>query len=110
MNFLIQDAYAQAAPAAPGGGYLFELLPLLLLFVVFYFFLIRPQTKRQKDHQQMVASLAKGDEAVTNGGIAGRVTDIGDNFLSLEIAKGIEVKVQKQAISAVLPKGTLKSL
>jgi preprotein translocase subunit YajC len=107
LNFVIADAHAQTAPGG-GAGFL-EFLPLLILFVVFYFFLIRPQMKRQKDHKQMVEALAKGDEIVTNGGIAGRITDIGDHFLTVEIAKGMEVKVQKQAIGAILPKGTLKS-
>jgi preprotein translocase subunit YajC len=111
MSFLIDDAYAQAAPASPaGGGLLFEMLPLLLLFAVFYFFLIRPQMKKQKEHQNMVGALAKGDEIVSNGGLAGRITDIGETFLSVEVAKGVEVKLQKAAVGAVLPKGTLKSL
>ena len=109
MNLFIQDAYAQAAPAGGGGAGMLELLPLLILFVVFYMFLIRPQMKRQKEHRQLVEGLAKGDEVVTNGGIAGRIIDLSEHFLSVEIAKGVEVKVQKQAVATVLPKGTLKS-
>lgn len=109
FNFLIADAHAQAAPVGGGGAGLLEFAPLLILFVVFYFFLIRPQMKRQREHKQMVEGLSKGDEIVTNGGIAGRVTDVGDHFLTVEISKGLEVKVQKQAVGAVLPKGTLKS-
>lgn len=85
-------------------------LPLIILFVVFYLFLIRPQMKRQKEHTKMVQNLAKGDEAVTNGGLLGRITEVGDNFIKLEIAKGTEVKVQKHAIAQIMPKGTVKDL
>ncbi len=109
MNILIADAHAQTAPASGGGAGMLELLPLLVLFAVFYFFLIRPQMKRQKEHRQLVEALAKGDEIVTSGGIAGRITDMSDTFLTMEIAKGIEVKVQKQAVGAILPKGSLKA-
>lgn len=109
MNIFIADAHAQTAPASGGGAGMLELLPLLVLFAVFYFFLIRPQMKRQKEHRQMVEALAKGDEIVTSGGIAGRITDMSDTFLTMEIAKGIEVKVQKQAVGAILPKGSLKT-
>ena len=109
MNIFIADARAQATPASGGGAGMLELLPLLVLFAVFYFFLIRPQMKRQKEHRQMVEALAKGDEIVTSGGIAGRITDMSDTFLTMEIAKGIEVKVQKQAVGAILPKGSLKT-
>lgn len=108
MDFFISNAWAQAG--APAGAGLIELAPLLILFVVFYFFLIRPQMKRQKEHRKMVEALAKGDEVVTSGGVAGRITEVGEGFISLEIAKGVEVKAQRAAVSAVLPKGTLKSL
>jgi preprotein translocase subunit YajC len=109
LDFFVSSAQAQAAaPAGPGAGML-EFLPLLVLFVVFYFMLIRPQMKRQKEHKRLVEALAKGDEVVTSGGMAGKITEVGDSFLTLEIAKGIEVKVQRQAIGAVLPKGTLKT-
>ena len=110
----ISQAFAQApAPAAAPDSFLGSLgsmLPLLLMFVVLYFVMIRPQMKRQKEHRQMVDKLAKGDEVVTSGGIAGRIDDVGESFLTVEIADGTKVKLQKGAVSAVLPKGTLKSL
>ncbi|MDY6943348.1 MAG: preprotein translocase subunit YajC [Pseudomonadota bacterium] len=106
MSFFIGDAWAQSAPAEP--SLITTLLPLVVLFVLFYFLLIRPQTKRAKQHREMVAAISKGDEVTTNGGLAGRVTEVGDNFLELEIADKVVVKVQRQAIGSVLPKGTLK--
>jgi preprotein translocase subunit YajC len=109
MNLFIADAWAQAAPAAPEQS-AFAFLPLIILFVVFYLFLIRPQVKRQKEHQKLVQALGKGDEIVTSGGIVGRIVDVGDNFLKVEIAKGVEVRLQKPAVTTVLPKGTLKDL
>lgn len=109
MDFLISNAYAQAADAAAQPNPLFSFLPLLVLFAVFYFMLIRPQMRRAKEQKNMIAALAKGDEVVTNGGIAGRVDDIGDSFVTLEIAPNVKIKLQKNAISLVLPKGTLKS-
>ena len=112
MSFFISDALADGAAAAgaaqPGGG-LLGMLPLLLIFVLFYFMLIRPQAKRTKEHKNMVETLAKGDEVVTNGGLLGRVTDVGENFLTVKVADGVEVKVQKQSVSALVPKGTIKS-
>ncbi len=108
MDFLIPNAWAAGAPAQ--GNALAEMLPLLILFVVFYLFLIRPQMKKAKEQRQMVDALQKGDEVVTSGGLLGRITQIGDNFLVLEVSKGIELKVQRQAVSQVLPKGTLKTL
>jgi preprotein translocase subunit YajC len=112
MSFFLSDAYAQAAPAtAPGGAdALMQYLPLVLIFVVFYFVLIRPQSKRAKEHTKMVSTLAKGDEVVTNGGLLGRITEVGENFVQIEVADAIQVKVQKQAIASLMPKGTLKSL
>lgn len=108
MNFLISDAYA-ADPAAPGaGGGILGFLPLIVLFVIFYFLLIRPQTKRAKEHKAMIEALAKGDEVIIGGGIAGKVTELGDSFVSVEIANGVNVKAQRAAVQAVLPKGTLK--
>ena len=108
MDFFIQSVWAQDAATA-GGGSFASLLPLVILFVVFYFLLIRPQTKRAKEHQKMVESLAKGDEVVTSGGLLGKITQIGDNFVMLELAENLEVKVQRYQIAAVMPKGTLKN-
>jgi preprotein translocase subunit YajC len=109
MSFFISDAWAQATPpGAPAGG-LMQFVPLVIIFVVFYFLLIRPQAKRAKDHKKMVEALAKGDEVVTNGGLLGRITKLGDNFISIEISEGVEVKVQRPAIASVVPKGTMKT-
>jgi preprotein translocase subunit YajC len=111
MSLFISDALAQATDAAAAGGDpLLSLLPLVLFAVVFYFLLIRPQAKRQKEHKRMVDALAKGDEVVTMGGIAGRVTDLGDNFALVEIADGVQIKVKRGAVESVLPKGSLKEL
>ena len=107
LDFLIAPAYAQQALQAPGG--LMQFAPLILLLGVFYFMLIRPQMKRTREHKDMLGKLAKGDEVITNGGIAGRIDELGENFVSVEIAEGVRVKLQRAAISAVLPKGTLKS-
>ena len=87
-----------------------QLLPLVLIFVVFYFLLIRPQAKRAKEHKAMIAALGKGDEVVTAGGVLGRISGLGDAYVTVEIADGIEVKVQRQAVQTVLPKGTIKSV
>lgn len=107
MSFFIQDAFAQAG-APPQADPLQSLLFFGVILVVFWFIAIRPQMKRQKEHREMVSALAKGDEAVTSGGIAGRIREVGENFVTMEVAKGVEVKVQKQFIQTVLPKGTLK--
>lgn len=109
MDFFISDAMAAGAPAAQGNP-IMSLLPLIIIFVIFYFLLIRPQTKRAKEHRKMVEAIATGDEVVTNGGIAGKVTNVGEQFVSVEAAEGVELKVQKHAIATVLPKGTLKTL
>ncbi|GAB4213231.1 MAG: hypothetical protein Fur007_07000 [Rhodoferax sp.] len=105
----ISSAFAQAAPAAsdPTGG-LMGLLPLVLMFVVLWFVMIRPQMKKAKAHQAMVAALAKGDEVVTSGGLLGKISKVGDNYLHLELAQGVEVQLQREAVSVVLPKGTIK--
>ena len=108
MDFLITNAYAQGAPAAAPNP-LVSFLPLIILFGIFYFMLIRPQMKRAKEQRAMIAALGKGDEVLTNGGVLGRIDDIADQSVTLEIAPGVIVKLQKQAISAVLPKGTLKA-
>ena len=108
MSFFISDAVAQTGSTAGAGG-ITSFLPMILLIVVFYFLLIRPQQKRQKDHKNMVSGLAKGDEIVTMGGILGKITALDDNFLTLEIAKGTEIKVQRVSVQAMMPKGTIKS-
>ncbi len=107
MNFFIPDAWAQA-PGGGGAGGLLGLLPLVVIFVLFYFLLIRPQQKRQKQHREMVAGLKKGDEIVTMGGTLGRINDVGENFVTVEVAKGVEIKVQKHAVQSMMPKGTIK--
>ena len=109
LDFLIAPAYAQAAPAAGGGSMLSTLLFPLLLIAVMYFLMIRPQMKRQKEHRAMLDKLGNGDEVITNGGVAGYVREIGDHFVSVEIADNVRIRVQKGAIANVLPKGTLKS-
>ena len=109
MDYLIPNAWAQEAVGGAQGG-LAGFLPLAVLFLVFYLFLIRPQMKRQKEHAKLVRELAKGDEAVTTGGLLGKVTEVGANFVKLEIAKDTEVKVQKHAIAQVMPKGTVKEM
>lgn len=106
---MISDAFAQAAQTG-GGMDLVGLLPIVLMFVLLYFLLIRPQTKRAKEHRIMLDNLQKGDEVVTAGGALGRVTKIGDQYVSLEIANNVEIQLQKPAVQSVLPKGTLKSI
>ncbi len=107
---LISNAYAQAAGGGDPTGGLMGLLPLILMFVVLWFLMIRPQMKRAKEHKAMVGALAKGDEVMTQGGVAGRVAEVGDNFIHLEVADKVNLVVQKQAVATVLPKGTLKTL
>ncbi|HET7863444.1 MAG TPA: preprotein translocase subunit YajC [Burkholderiaceae bacterium] len=108
--FFISDAYAQTAPAAApsAGSSLLSMLPLVLMFVVLYFIMIRPQMKRQKEHRAMIEALAKGDEVVTSGGMLGKVTKLGDTFITLELAQGTEAQFQRSAVTQVLPKGTIK--
>lgn len=108
MGFFISDAYAQGAGAG-GAGPFGDIMFLVLLFAVFYFLLIRPQQKRSKEHKKMVEAVAKGDEVVTNGGIAGKVLEVGESFLTVNIAEGVDVKLQRSAISQTLVKGTIKS-
>jgi preprotein translocase subunit YajC len=108
MDWLISSALAQAAGGAQPNP-IMQMLPLILIFVVFYFLLIRPQAKRAKEHKAMVAALAVGDEIVTSGGILGKVTEAGEQFLTVEVADGVRVKVQRHTVSSVLPKGTMKS-
>jgi preprotein translocase subunit YajC len=109
MSLLISQAHAQAAGAAPQGPGMMNFLILPLMLVVFYFLLIRPQQKRHKEHQSMLSKLATGDEVVTGGGLLGRVTEVGDIFVSVEIADGVRIKVQRQQITQLVPKGTFKS-
>jgi preprotein translocase subunit YajC len=110
MSFFISDALAEGAATANQPGLIEGLLPFVILFVVFYFLLIRPQQKKVKEHRLMVEGLNKGDEVVTNGGIAGRITEMADDYLSLEIAANTVIKLQRSAVITVLPKGTLKNL
>ena len=108
----ISNAYAQTAPAAAAGGdmssSLMSMLPLVLMFVVLYFIMIRPQMKKQKEHRAMIDALAKGDEVVTAGGLLGKVMSLGEGYVQLEIASGVQVQVQRSAVTQVLPKGTVK--
>ncbi len=106
----ISQAFAQTAPAAAAGGAessLFSLLPLVLMFVVLYFIMIRPQMKKQKEHRAMIEALAKGDEVVIAGGVLGRVSKLGDSYLHVEVADGVELQVQRPSVVQVLPKGTI---
>jgi preprotein translocase subunit YajC len=107
MDLFITPAWAQAATGTTAGT-LQTILPLVLIFVVFYFLLIRPQTKRAKEHREMVAKLAAGDEVVTTGGILGRISDVGEQFVTLQVAGGVAIQVQKFQVAGLMPKGTLK--
>ena len=114
MDFLISSAYAQAAEAAPApqggfGGLLGSPIIFIVIMAGMMFFMFRSQSKRQKELRAMIAALAKGDEVVTSGGVAGRIDDVGESFVTLEIAPDVKIKLQKTAISMVLPKGSLKS-
>lgn len=105
MDFFISPAWAQQAQQ--GGG--MQLLIMIgIFFLIMYFLLIRPQQKRAKEHKNLLSSLAKGDEVVASGGILGKVTDVGDSFVTLEVHDGVTVKVQKQSVSSIMPKGTIK--
>ena len=108
---LISNAYAQTAAAAAGPmDSVMQFLPIILMFAVLYFLMVRPQMKKAKEHKALLEALAKGDEVVTQGGLAGRITKVGDDFISIAIADNVEVQMQKGAITLVLPKGTLKNL
>jgi len=108
----ISSAFAQTAPAAASGGdmmsSLTSMLPLVLMFAVLYFVMIRPQMKKQKEHRAMIDALAKGDEVITAGGLLGRVSKLGEGFVSVEVAEGVEVQLQRASVVQVLPKGTMK--
>jgi preprotein translocase subunit YajC len=110
MSFFINDAIAQDAGGALGGFDFTAILPLVLMFGIFYFLLIRPQQKKAKEHKSMVSALKKGDEIITNGGMLAKVSDVDENFLTCHIADNVEVKIQSHAVTTVLPKGTIKSL
>jgi preprotein translocase subunit YajC len=111
LPVFISSAFAQTAPAAAGGDMqssLMGMLPLVLMFVVLYFVMIRPQLKKQKEHKAMIDAIAKADEVVTAGGILGKITKLGDSYVGLEVASGVEVQIQRSAIVQVLPKGSIK--
>jgi len=105
----ISEAFAQTAPAAPAGNSLMSFLPLVLMFVVLYFIMIRPQMKRQKEQKAMIDALAKGDEVVMAGGVLGKIAKLGETILHVEVAPGVEIQVQRSSVVQVLPKGTVKA-
>ena len=109
---LISNAYAQAAAGGAGGPVetIMQFMPIILMFVVLYFMMIRPQMKKAKEHKARIDALAKGDEVVTSGGIAGKITQVGDSYVGIEVAENVQIQVQRPAVAMVLPKGTLKSL
>lgn len=109
MSFFISDALAAGAPAAQTDG-TFSLIMIVAIFVLFYFMLIRPQNKRAKEHKELINQLKKGDEIITNAGILGKVVSIDDQYIKVSLAEGVEISMQRGAVSTVLPKGTLKSL
>lgn len=110
MSFFISDALAEAAPAAAAPSGLAGLIFPIGLVLILYFFMIRPQVKRQKAHRALVESLKKGDEVQTAGGLMGRITDVGENFVKVDVSEGVEVTVRRSAVESVMPKGTLKEL
>jgi preprotein translocase subunit YajC len=107
LDFFIASAHAQDAVSQPGG--LMSFLPLIIIFVIFYFLLIRPQMKRAKEHKNLVANLGTGDEVVTNGGLLGKITKVDESFVTVELTENVRVRIQKHAIASVMPKGTIKS-
>jgi preprotein translocase subunit YajC len=109
LSFFISDAFAESNPAQQGGG-LAGLLPLFIIMIVFYFMLIRPQSKRMKETKAMIDSLKKGDEVVTTGGVLAKVTEVGDSFLSVDAGEGTTLTIQRQSIGSLVPKGTIKEL
>ncbi|MCU7905493.1 MAG: preprotein translocase subunit YajC [Candidatus Thiodiazotropha sp. (ex Epidulcina cf. delphinae)] len=110
MSFFISEALAEGPEAAGQADMITGFLPLVIFGAVLYFLMIRPQVKRQKEHKKMVEALGKGDEIITSGGVAGKITDMGENFILVEISDGTEVKIRRQAVDTVLPKGSLKEL
>lgn len=111
MSFLMSDAMAavQAAPAGQADGS-FSFIMIGAIFVLFYFMLIRPQNKRAKDHRELISKIKKGDEVITSGGILAKVSGVDDQYIKLAIAEGVEISLQRNSVSTVLPKGTLKSI
>jgi len=109
MNFIFSDVIAADAAGSQGSP-MSSIFMLVVFGLIFYFMLIRPQSKRAKEHKGMVESLQKGDEVTTNGGVIGKITKVGESFVTLKVAENVEIKVQKHAVSATLPKGTLKSI
>jgi preprotein translocase subunit YajC len=107
---LISPAWAQAPAAAPQGGGIESMLLILAMFAVLYFLMIRPQMKRAKEHKTMVEGLQKGDEVITAGGILGRITKVDDQYVTVSLAEGVEVQMQRHAVQTVLPKGTIKTI
>lgn len=111
MSFLVTDAMAAATASHPGqSDGTFSLVMIVVIFVLFYFMLIRPQNRRAKEHKDLISSLKKGDEVITSGGLLGKVTSLDEQFIKISLAEGVEVSLQRGAISSVLPKGTIKSL
>ena len=110
LDFFVSPAFAQTAPAASPNPLTSFVLPMVAIFAIFYFLIIRPQNKKQKELRDMIGALTAGDEVVTQGGVAGKVTAVGEQFLEVEIADGVTVKVQRHMIATVLPKGSLKSI
>ena len=109
MSFFISDAVAEAAPAAQQGDPMTSLIFFGGMILIFYFILIRPQSKRAKEHRELVSGLSKGDEVITNGGLLGKITEVSEQYVTLEVADNVQIRVQKPAVATVLPKGSLKA-
>lgn len=109
MSFFISDAMAEAAPAAQQADPMSSLIFFGGMILIFYFLLIRPQQKRAKEHRGMVEALGKGDEVVTNGGLLGKIVEVGEQYITVELAENVQIKMQKQAVGSVLPKGSIKA-
>lgn len=109
MSFFISDAVAEAAPAAQQADPMTSLIFFGGMILIFYFILIRPQSKRAKEHRELVSNLSKGDEVITNGGMLGKITEVSEQFVTLEVADNVSIKVQKPAVATVLPKGSIKA-
>jgi len=109
MSFFISDAVAEAAPAAQQADPMTSLIFFGGMILIFYFILIRPQSKRAKEHRELVGGLSKGDEVVTNGGMLGKITGVNEQYVTLEVADNVELKIQRQSVATVLPKGSLKA-